>query len=363
MRYRGAVPGAFPRDIWKRAKRPSKPPCARCRRKPACGRGSWQRCPRPTIPMTGARPGASAWFMMECRRRPRARCRSAARRPLQRRRLFRCRRGGASAQLRRGPRPAGPGPDALEREPMTHYALGALTPDVHPTAFTAPSADLIGQVTVGEQRLGVVRRGAARRYGSRDGGRGQQRARRRGAAHRPRLSLHPGRARDGGPPRRRSRRACEDGSLVGMGAVMLNGSRLGRGAVLGAGALLPEGREVPDGMLAVGVPARVVGVGGGHGQRPALRRQRRALPRRAEDRGTVRGKAVSRPPDSGSGEGKDPKRRLPSRAAENRKAEGGPEPPAERSTAHNSDLENLSPAHPDLATPTPTISSPACSTA
>ncbi len=39
---------------------------------------------------------------------------------------------------------------------------------------------------------------------------------------------------------------------------MLNGSRLGAGAVLGAGALLPEGAEVPPGMLAVGIPARVV---------------------------------------------------------------------------------------------------------
>ena len=51
---------------------------------------------------------------------------------------------------------------------------------------------------------------------------------------------------------------CAAGSLVGMGAVILSGSRLGRGAVLAAGALLREGQEVPDGMLAVGVPARVV---------------------------------------------------------------------------------------------------------
>jgi carbonic anhydrase/acetyltransferase-like protein (isoleucine patch superfamily) len=50
----------------------------------------------------------------------------------------------------------------------------------------------------------------------------------------------------------------EDGAVVGMGATALNGSRVGRGAVLAAGGLLPEGHEVPDGMLAAGVPARVL---------------------------------------------------------------------------------------------------------
>ncbi len=50
---------------------------------------------------------------------------------------------------------------------------------------------------------------------------------------------------------------------------------------------------------------------------------------------------MSRPPDSGSGEGKDPKRRLPSRASEPRKAEGGSQPPAERPTGDRPGPENL----------------------
>lgn len=50
----------------------------------------------------------------------------------------------------------------------------------------------------------------------------------------------------------------EDGALVGMGAVLLNGVRVGAGAVIGAGAVLAEGQEVPPGMLALGVPGRVV---------------------------------------------------------------------------------------------------------
>ena len=50
----------------------------------------------------------------------------------------------------------------------------------------------------------------------------------------------------------------EDGTLVGMGAILLNNVRVGAGSVIGAGAVLPEGMEVPPGLLVVGVPGRVV---------------------------------------------------------------------------------------------------------
>lgn len=50
----------------------------------------------------------------------------------------------------------------------------------------------------------------------------------------------------------------EDESLVGMGAILLNGVRVGRGSVIGAGAVLPEGMQVPPGSLVLGVPGKVV---------------------------------------------------------------------------------------------------------
>jgi carbonic anhydrase/acetyltransferase-like protein (isoleucine patch superfamily) len=52
--------------------------------------------------------------------------------------------------------------------------------------------------------------------------------------------------------------AVEDEVLVGMGAILLNRVRVGTGSVIGAGALLPEGMAVPAGSLVLGVPARVV---------------------------------------------------------------------------------------------------------
>jgi carbonic anhydrase/acetyltransferase-like protein (isoleucine patch superfamily) len=49
----------------------------------------------------------------------------------------------------------------------------------------------------------------------------------------------------------------ERGALVGMGATMLQRSRLGAGSMLAAGAVLQEGRQIPPGHLAAGVPAEV----------------------------------------------------------------------------------------------------------
>jgi gamma-carbonic anhydrase len=48
----------------------------------------------------------------------------------------------------------------------------------------------------------------------------------------------------------------EDDALIGIGATILNGARVGRGAVIAAGALVPEMAQVPAGMVAMGVPAK-----------------------------------------------------------------------------------------------------------
>ena len=51
-----------------------------------------------------------------------------------------------------------------------------------------------------------------------------------------------------------------DGSLVGIGAVVLNGARIGRHCLVGARALVTEGKSFPDGSLIVGAPAVVARV-------------------------------------------------------------------------------------------------------
>ena len=51
----------------------------------------------------------------------------------------------------------------------------------------------------------------------------------------------------------------EDGALIGIRATVLDGAVIGAGAVVGAGAVTPPDMYVPPGMLALGVPAKVVG--------------------------------------------------------------------------------------------------------
>ena len=54
--------------------------------------------------------------------------------------------------------------------------------------------------------------------------------------------------------------SCEvgDNSLIGIGAVVLGRSRVGRNCIVGARSLIPEGKEYPDGVLILGSPAKVV---------------------------------------------------------------------------------------------------------
>ena len=49
----------------------------------------------------------------------------------------------------------------------------------------------------------------------------------------------------------------EDLVLIGMGAIVLNGARVGRYSIIAAGTVLPEGQQVPEGVLVTGVPGKV----------------------------------------------------------------------------------------------------------
>jgi carbonic anhydrase/acetyltransferase-like protein (isoleucine patch superfamily) len=50
----------------------------------------------------------------------------------------------------------------------------------------------------------------------------------------------------------------EDRCLIGMGAILLGGSRIGAESIIGAGAVVKEGMVVPPRSLVVGVPGRIV---------------------------------------------------------------------------------------------------------
>jgi carbonic anhydrase/acetyltransferase-like protein (isoleucine patch superfamily) len=49
----------------------------------------------------------------------------------------------------------------------------------------------------------------------------------------------------------------EDRCLIGMGAILLNGARIGSGSIVAAGALVVEGMQVPPRSLVMGSPGKV----------------------------------------------------------------------------------------------------------
>jgi carbonic anhydrase/acetyltransferase-like protein (isoleucine patch superfamily) len=130
-------------------------------------------------------------------------------------------------------------------------------PSVHPGAFVAPTAVLIGDVTVEDGAsvwFGAVLRGDFNRIVVGAGTSVQDNCVIHTNEDLPttigsnvtvgHLSLLEG---------------CEigDGALIGMGSIVLNRARVGRRAMLAAGSVVKEGGEVPDEVLAAGVPAQV----------------------------------------------------------------------------------------------------------
>jgi len=141
---------------------------------------------------------------------------------------------------------------------MPVHPYGNVHPTVDPTAFIAPGASVVGDVTLGAQASvwwGAVLRGDSDRVviGARtnvqDG-----------------AVLHT----DAGNPcivgedctigHNAIVHGCRigPGSLIGMGAIVLSASEIGEESLVAAGALVPEGRRHKPRSLLVGSPARFI---------------------------------------------------------------------------------------------------------
>jgi len=130
-------------------------------------------------------------------------------------------------------------------------------PRVHPDAYIAPTAVLIGEVEVGAGAsvwFGAVLRGDEAPIKVGDGANVQDNAVIHCARDLPTVIEH-----DASVGHSAQLEGCivETGAVVGMGATMLQRSRLGAGSMLAAGAVLGEGQEIPAGHMAAGVPASV----------------------------------------------------------------------------------------------------------
>lgn len=141
---------------------------------------------------------------------------------------------------------------------MSIYQLDEHSPQIPDSAFVADSAQVMGQVHLGEHCsiwFGAVLRGDNEAMTIGEGTNIQD-----GSV------LHS----DMGSPLTVGKHVtvghmvmlhgCTigDESLIGIGAVVLNGARIGNNCLVGAGSLVTEGKAFPDGSMIIGSPAKAV---------------------------------------------------------------------------------------------------------
>ena len=132
------------------------------------------------------------------------------------------------------------------------------TPRVSDEAFVAETAVLIGDVTVGKDSsvwFGAVLRGDLAAITVGEGTSVQDNVVLHCVKGRP---MHIGSNVTLGHGAVVHCAAVGDNTLVGMGAVLLDGAVIGKDCVIGAGAVVKENAVVPDGTMMVGVPAKPV---------------------------------------------------------------------------------------------------------
>lgn len=140
---------------------------------------------------------------------------------------------------------------------MPQYALGDQTPDIDATAYIHPDAVIIGDVRVGPESSvwpTAVLRGDHGRIviGS-------------GTSIQDGTVIHCTAEHDTivgdrcvvGHNAHLEGCIIGDDSLIGSGAIVLNGARVGPACLIGAGAVVSPGTTVPTGARALGVPARI----------------------------------------------------------------------------------------------------------
>lgn len=142
-------------------------------------------------------------------------------------------------------------------------------PRVHPSAFIAPTAVLIGDVEVGEEAsvwFGAVLRADHPEHGIRIGARTsiQDNCVLHVSARGPTIVGAEATIGHGA-----IFESCTvgDGAVVGMNAVILQGAAIGERALVGAASVVPENMQVPPRTLVAGAPAKVRKEIGGESER------------------------------------------------------------------------------------------------
>lgn len=131
-------------------------------------------------------------------------------------------------------------------------------PRVHPTAYIDDSAQVIGDVEIGEESsvwMAVVIRGDVHRIRI-----GRRTNVQDGAVVHVMKDAHPTLVGDNvtiGHGAIVHGCTVEDQCLIGMGAILLNGAHVGTQSIVAAGTLVTEGAQIPPRSLVMGSPGKV----------------------------------------------------------------------------------------------------------
>lgn len=141
---------------------------------------------------------------------------------------------------------------------MPLYDYRGRSPQVHPTAFIAPTAVLIGDVRVAEGAsiwFGCVLRADMDRIEIGARSNVQDNSTIHTDENEPTLI---GEDVTIGHNALVHSSVVERNVLIGQAAVLTGGNTVGTGTIIGAGAVVPQGMKVPGRSLVVGIPAKVV---------------------------------------------------------------------------------------------------------
>lgn len=131
-------------------------------------------------------------------------------------------------------------------------------PEIHPTAWVAPGAVVVGRVRLGARSsvwYGSVLRADSEEVIVGDGVNIQDQCGLHSDPGEPAV-LHDDVSL--GHKAMVHGAVVEEGALIGIGAIVLGGARVGRGALVAAGSLVPPRKTVPPNTLWAGVPGKVV---------------------------------------------------------------------------------------------------------
>ena len=141
---------------------------------------------------------------------------------------------------------------------MPIYQLGDLVPVIPASCYIAPEATIIGQVTLGERvsvMSGAVIRGDNEPVVIGDDSNIQEGC----VLHTdPGLPLTLGKGVTVGHQVMLHGCTIGDGTLIGIQAVVLNNTVVGKDCLVGAGAVLTENKNFPDRAVIFGAPAKAV---------------------------------------------------------------------------------------------------------